>query len=341
MNVLSAPALFAGGCLYCDALRGIFGSVATFSAVCLDAGDSALWISTEDIGGDVTGLKSVAPGTGTVAVRESRFGAPSTETLTNALPDTVGDGTWTSFTCHFENGTRDVFVLRSTIDKDYLRTFVTNTWPGLRRMCIEGLPSAAADLSDDAMLWMVSQKVNAAILVLTSELRLLKCNEAGRHMLEDGDLVTLSGGALACSQLRETRALRTAVSECLDPGNAKPVEYMLILRGSKKDARVPMSLSVYPDARSGSRLLLAMIPLPPDQKRIEDVAIKLGLTPSEARVAALIREGHSNKSAAKLAGLKPETFNTYAKRVLAKMNVSCRSEMAQMLTWQASVERPL
>ena len=67
----------------------------------------------------------------------------------------------------------------------------------------------------------------------------------------------------------------------------------------------------------------------------------MGLTPAEARVAALIREGHSNKQAAEIAGLTVETFNTYAKRVLSKMNVTCRSEMAQMLTWQATMERSL
>ena len=61
-----------------------------------------------------------------------------------------------------------------------------------------------------------------------------------------------------------------------------------------------------------------------------------GLTHAEARVAALLQMGLSNKDAAKAAGLKEQSVSTYAKRALSKLNVTSRAEMAQMLTWQAA-----
>jgi DNA-binding CsgD family transcriptional regulator len=79
-----------------------------------------------------------------------------------------------------------------------------------------------------------------------------------------------------------------------------------------------------------------MLPMPPNPERVELLGRKLGLTPAEARVAVLMQSGLTNREAAYRAGLKEQTFNTYAKRVLCKLNVTGRTEMAQLLTWQAA-----
>ncbi|WP_189682414.1 helix-turn-helix transcriptional regulator [Seohaeicola zhoushanensis] len=247
-------------------------------------------------------------------------------------------GQWTCFRCVFASGVEDHIAVRTRHAPEGFDRFLRSAWPGLRQLCVQ--QSAAKDVSQDALLWMIDQKVNAAILVLDAGLHLLQCNDAGGQMIREGQLLAVRNGALACSNDRETRALRAAVQESLrDESNRS--EFILILRGAQRKAHVPMSLSVYPDPATGQKLFLAMLPMPPEQKHIEKIALELGLTPVEARVAALIRSGLSNRSAAEVAGLKVETFNTYAKRVLSKMNVSCRSEMAQMLTWQTSMERSL
>lgn len=86
-------------------------------------------------------------------------------------------------------------------------------------------------------------------------------------------------------------------------------------------------------------LIVAMLPMPPNPERIELLGIKLGLTPAEARVAVLMQSGLTNREAAFRAGLKEQTFNTYAKRVLSKLHVTGRTQMAQLLTWQSVGKR--
>lgn len=189
------------------------------------------------------------------------------------------------------------------------------------------------------MLWMINQKVNAAILVLDESCHVLRSNAAADDILSDGRILRISSKGLVCATHKETLALKAAVEESYAAADESAVEYILVLRGASGTAHFPLSLSTYIQAGSGDRLILAMLPRPPVHERIEELARSIGLTPSEARVAALIREGHSNREAAEIAGLKVETFNTYAKRALSKMNVKCRAEMAQMLTWQAALER--
>lgn len=246
---------------------------------------------------------------------------------------------WRAVRCRFETGIEDVVAVLTEQSDGAVRDFFEQIWPTLRRGCAQDL--CEDDLSDDAILWMVSQKVNACVLVLDEHRRVLRANAAGREILEEGSVLCQKGDVLHCAGEREDRALRAAIEESLSGQIKEGAEYILILRGAENDAHVPMSLSPYRHDDQGPRLFLAMLPMPPDQKRIEALAIKMGLTRSEARVAALIRAGHSNRQAAEIAGLKVETFNTYAKRALSKMNASCRSEMAQMLTWQASMERSI
>lgn len=256
--------------------------------------------------------------------------------LTTRAP---GASRWRAVRCCFDSGIEDVVAVLTEQSASAVRDFFQQVWPTLRRGCAQDLN--ADDLSDDAILWMVSQKVNACVLVLDEDRRVLRANAAGREILEEGSVLCQKGEVLHCVGEREDKALRAAIAETLTGQVKTGSEYILILRGAESDVHVPMSLSPYRHDEQGARLFLAMLPMPPDQKRIEALAVKMGLTPSEARVAALIRAGHSNRQAAEIAGLKVETFNTYAKRALSKMNASCRSEMAQMLTWQASMERSL
>ena len=88
-----------------------------------------------------------------------------------------------------------------------------------------------------------------------------------------------------------------------------------------------------------TRFVVVTVPQPPDPARIEALARQLGLTRAEARVAQLMQLGLSNRNAAKIAGVSEATFATYAKRALSKLDVQGRAEMAQLLTWQATVGR--
>ena len=210
---------------------------------------------------------------------------------------------------------------------------------------------SAPDISE-AMLWTISTKSDSAVLVLDEQGQLLESNAAGRDMLDAGTLLRCNGGTLRCADDSETRAFYAAVHSCVT--DASPTsqgaqsggrqagggqELIVFLHDSASDMRLPLSLSCYRCADTRRALVVAILPRQPDRTRIEMLAQKMGLSPCEARVAALIQLGLSNREAAHIAGLKEQTFNTYAKRVLSKLDVTVRTEMAQRLTWQASLGR--
>lgn len=289
------------------------------------------------------GIPSCREARGTLEVTESDLGASALSAFLDH-PDLGAKGAgcrnWRGFRCRFSDGQVDLLVLRNVDNPREAEIYLTSVWPALRRAILNAQYSSGPDLSDDALLWVIDQKVNAAILVIDAHCRVLKTNAAADEFLEGGRLLQLGPQGLVCASRKETEALRAAVRESYQSDSDTKREFVLLLRGKSGTAHMPMSLSTYVQAETGARLILLMLPRPPDHERIEGLARQMGLTPSEARVAALIREGHSNKKAAEIAGLKVETFNTYAKRALSKMNVKCRAEMAQMLTWQAALERP-
>src|SRR5690606_10962091 len=102
---------------------------------------------------------------------------------------------------------------------------------------------------------------------------------------------------------------------------------------------VPVTLSRFFHEGRPTPLVVVTLPVAPKTHQVEALVRDMGLSSSEARVVALIQLGLSNKAAAVQAGLSEHTFNTYAKRVLSKLNISCRAEWAQLLTWQASGRR--
>lgn len=287
-------------------------------------------------------IRPVRSARGTVAVSQLVLGAPDLAVLQSGFRDSCCDRdttSWQAFKCQFENGVTDIIAFCGLEDQTDAETFLSRAWPGLRHACVDACVHPGPDLSDDAMLWMISQRVNAAILVLDEQCRVLRSNAAADDILAEGRLLSRSSNGLVCASHKETLALQAAVRESYAADDDAGCEFILVLRGATGTAHFPLSLSTYVQVETGERLILAMLPRPPSHQRIEELARSMGLTPSEARVAALIREGHSNREAAEIAGLKVETFNTYAKRALSKMNVRCRAEMAQMLTWQAALER--
>lgn len=365
MTVFQVPVFNTTSSVQCAILAEVVKLVASTSVVCLDVGGARQVVSSVPCRGfsDARAMPSggiVTQCDGVIEMIER--GTPDTAQLaalaqfTDHLETGLGLEDWRIFSCRSSDGTVDLIALVSHEPDEVIQDFLQKFWPGVRRMCVIEVQNSATHVSDDAMLWMVRSKMNASILVLDSQGHVLKTNAVGREMLARKDLLRVTPRGLLTASSQETRALRMAIAKLLHGAaleehssegkqdgeeNQSRAEYVLFLSKPGRAERVPMTLSLYQPESGGEPLILAMLPQPPDHKRIEELARQMGLTPSEARVAALVRSGLSNREAAERAGLKVETFNTYVKRVLSKMNVSCRAEMAQMLTWQASMERSL
>lgn len=274
------------------------------------------------------------------ALESSRFldvAAPEAEWLCKILPNLDG---WVLLELSFASDVIDHVALRlEDVDTaETSKTVIDAIWPILREDCLQDLLERPMSTAKDALLWTISKNVGAAILVLDAFGNVLQANQAGSALLKSGQFLRETPDGLQCGSDKETKALRFALSECLQQVPGKSVEMIMLLEVMNGLGRAPLSLSCYNNGTSNP-LIVAMIPQKPDRKRVEMLAQKMGLTPAEARVAALMQMGLSNREASCIAQVKEQTFNTYAKRVLSKLNVSCRAEMAQLLTWQAGVGR--
>ncbi len=259
----------------------------------------------------------------------------------------AGDGleadaaNWILFACRFEDGSVDHVALRLEGGQHdaHCADIVSAIWPVLREDCLRDLSGQSNSAVNRAMLWTISTKADSAVLVLDAAGRLLDCNDSGRDILDGGTLLQDHGGVLRCVNGAETKAFYEAVRACAEAPPDDNREMIIFLEEAGGSHRLPVSLTRYSRGVSDVPMVVAILPRQPDRSRIEMLAQKMGLSPAEARVAALIQLGLSNREAAHIAGLKEQTFNTYAKRALSKLDVACRTEMAQRLTWQASLGR--
>jgi DNA-binding CsgD family transcriptional regulator len=343
MNVLGWTSVSAVDFCQSPTLRRTF---ATFSngayvRIDVDGGKLALKSLGTSSGADIRDLQSVvtridaAPG----ELVSLELLDPGADVLPPLNEDGRG-GAWHAFACAFENGAVDYLYirLRNEMSDSHLTSVLRAIWPVLRADCLKEVGSPESEAAISAMLWTVSKKTDSAVLVLNAAGQILHVNAAGRDMLETGQVLRETAAGLACGRPGQTGAFNKAIRACLSDPN-EDADYILFLDSADGMARVPVSLSRHQASRHTLPLVVAIIPQQPNRERIETLALKMGLTHSEARVAALMQLGLPNREAARIAGLKEQTFSTYSKRVMAKLNINCRAEMAHMLTWQSSVGR--
>lgn len=212
-------------------------------------------------------------------------------------------------------------------------------WPDLRLACANQNGANPRPFDGDLCEgWDLLDHVALATLLVDASGRLVRTNRAGQKMLDRQTVLRRAKGSIYCAHDNESSVFHAALRSCAKAADDQESTVLLTLSESCHQA--PVAVSRYFHRGRPTPYVLVTLPVPPSPRRIEALARKLGLNRSEARVAALLQMGHSNREAAEISGLKPQTFNTYAKRVFGKLNVRCRTEMAQMLTWQASGRGP-
>ncbi|WIY27725.1 helix-turn-helix domain-containing protein [Parasedimentitalea psychrophila] len=261
--------------------------------------------------------------------------------------DTDADGVspsgaaWVQFACCFEDGSQDRITLHlhGGQHDGHCAHILAAIWPVLREDILREIADQSDSAVTSALLWTILKKADSAVLVFNAAGRLLHSNDSGRDLLSAGTLLRRDSGGLRCANDTETKGFYAALRSCALSPPAQNREKILFLEDSEQGIRLPISLTCYRCTTTTTPLVVAILPCQPKRSRIEMLAQKMGLSPAEARVAALMQLGLPNREAAQIAGLKEQTFKTYAKRVLSKLHVGCRAEMAQRLTWQASLGR--
>ena len=255
--------------------------------------------------------------------------------------DSRSGAAWVQFACCFEDGSQDRITLHlhGGQHDGHCGHILAAIWPVLREDILREIADQGESAITSALLWTILKKTDSAVLVFNAAGRLLHSNDSGRDLLSAGTLLRKDSGGLRCANDSETKGFYAALRSCALSPPAQNREKILFLEDSEQGIRLPISLTCYRCASTTAPLVVAILPCQPKRSRVEMLAQKMGLSPAEARVAALMQLGLLNREAAHIAGLKEQTFKTYAKRVLSKLDVGCRAEMAQRLTWQASLGR--
>lgn len=242
---------------------------------------------------------------------------------------------WRGFSCAIQGGLEDrvALELEQDIDVSLVRNFLEKIWPVLREDCLREVQSRTEPPREsDPLFWMLLNRMDIALVILDGRALMYRVNVAGRRLLEEETVLKRGRGGIFAAVDHETRRFRDAVAACAETGQ----EATICLPHRETGRAVPVTISRFRHEGEATRYVVVTIPRPPDPARIEELARTLGLTPAEARVARYMQIGLSNRDAAVLAGVSEHTFSTYAKRVLSKLNVSGRAEVAQLLTWQAA-----
>jgi DNA-binding CsgD family transcriptional regulator/PAS domain-containing protein len=180
----------------------------------------------------------------------------------------------------------------------------------------------------------VLQRMPGPALLLDGQGRIGHANPAAEALLREGDGLTAGregGLRLAATLPGETAALSRAVAEALS-----------VAAGSGQMLRPPLRLT-RPSGKAS--LLVILVPLPPpsfafwaltEQARAlvlvidpaqqslvasEAAGAAMGLTPAEARVAALVASGLNGPQAAAALGIAPTTVKTHLSRCFEKTGV--------------------
>ena len=346
VSVVEIPSFRTDNLCVSEVLRHTFSNLTNIAVATLDDGRSGVTVGT------LPATPGPRPYSEIVMQRPSHPGKPISFA---SIPLTQGDldrleayagedgetGKWNAFLCRFESGRIDRIAVRLAPDADEVRLlgFLSLIWPVLRDDCLQEIADTRTGIADEAMLWLISKKMDVAVFVMNDRGEMLRSNAAAKIVLDQGLVLKRSRRGIVCSDDTQTRMLREAIASCAaaDPGHSDAVMFLApgSAEGAPAGARIPVALSRFFHEGAPTGLVTMTLPSPPDSRRVEILAREMGLTQAEARVAALMQLGLSNREAARIAGLTEQSLCTYAKRVLNKLNVTSRAEVAQMLTWQA------
>jgi DNA-binding CsgD family transcriptional regulator len=184
-------------------------------------------------------------------------------------------------------------------------------------------------------LQLVDQLACAA-MALGPDGRVSCCNRGAERLL--GSDMNLKHGRLTVADPAGNAALQRLIAAAVGEGSralsAQPTPLVI-----QRSGRRPLLIEAFgipemladPFLRSGTILVFSDLDdrLILDEGRLRKV---FGLTPAEARLAALVGGGQSPRNAAGQLGVTEESARTTLKRVFAKIGVSRQSELTAMLS---------
>lgn len=181
-------------------------------------------------------------------------------------------------------------------------------------------------------------------LLLDVSGRVVHANQEAEALLREND--GLGTGAedglrLAAALPGETAALTRAAAEALSVAMGGGDTLRPPLQLTRPSGRPPLMVMFVPlpppafalwELTEGARAMVLVIDLAREaMAAVQNAATTFGLTPTEARVAALIAHGHSGPQAAAALGIALATVKTHLGRIYEKTGIRSQQGLARLL----------
>jgi DNA-binding CsgD family transcriptional regulator len=188
-------------------------------------------------------------------------------------------------------------------------------------------------------------RISRNVIVTDRNLEVAFANGGARELLAEHDGLNLDkDGFLTAATSEQTARLATWISKVCESNGEGPGEAILL---PDPNGRRPLEVLC---ARVASDHLLAFSEQPlvllfvtdPEQSApaVDDVLIQMyGLTPAEARIAALLAEVNELKTVCRMLGIKESTGRTHLKRIFSKTDTNKQSALVKLvLSGSASIQ---
>lgn len=188
-------------------------------------------------------------------------------------------------------------------------------------------------------------RLRQAIVVVDSRCRPVHLNRGAEELLARSDGIGLKHGALVIASAVEGAALEQLVQNAASGEGARPSGALTVGRPSGlRDYAVYVSpLSHGQGLFNGDRAAAALFLIDPEEVGAPDEARLrqfYGLTPTEARLAALIARGKSIEEVAGTLGITTGTARVHLKHVFSKTHTGRQAELVHLVLSSTAQIRP-
>ena len=180
-------------------------------------------------------------------------------------------------------------------------------------------------------------------LVVDREWRIILANPAAERLLGDG--LHVSQGRLRAASPKHQEVLTRLMKSVLHSDTvASQTETIALPRQNAKKPLLVQAVPLSPGSQGmttdAAALVLVIDPEHNDACSPVDALRLLGLTPAEARLAALIGRGYSRADAAAALGIAEATASDTVKQGYCKLDISRQGELVRLVGRLAALERP-
>jgi DNA-binding NarL/FixJ family response regulator len=197
---------------------------------------------------------------------------------------------------------------------------------------IQGISDAVAQDSAiyqyDDFDSLITNRVNMAALLLTSDFKTVHVNPAAQSLVRDSSVLVVDGGGI-CRAANRADAIRfrSAVEETLENESNN---FVGITSGNGSRYLIITEPFRSKDSEKFALLMIRNIDRQPILHS-QGLSAVFGFTPTESNIAIMISSGHNLKESADSLGLTLSTVRSYVSQMLQKVQVNRQADMVRLI----------